>query len=324
MKRETAASLGAIATVLVLGAGYLAVGVVRVDWLRDYLRVSMALPNSAGLLEKSPVLYRGVRVGDVTAVRPADRGVVVDLRIEHDYRVPASSSVVIEQLSAMGEPYLEFRPDAAAGAPYLADGQRVDAKQIRTPVSIPDMADAVTRLLQQFDPQALSELIDTLSQGLAGTDRIIPELGRSTGLLAATLLSRSGEMRTLLDQLQRIAADSEWIGPAVAASGPYWGLFGGKVSEVVGVVENVMIRNHEGGTMPEDYVHGDGILPFLNRLVDFLHESGPQLQQLAPALRPLAESATAAAGRIDLSTLISQALHATTADGALHLRIAVK
>ncbi|MEU6561643.1 MlaD family protein [Nocardia nova] len=324
MKRESVLSLGAIAIVLALGVGYLTFGVVRVDWLRHYIRITVTLPNSGGLMEKSPVLYRGVRVGDVTAVDPAGRGVVVKLRIDHEYRVPASSEAVIESLSALGERYLEFRPEAGSGAPYLADGRQLDATRVLLPVSIPEMADTVTRLLEQFDPQALGELTATLSRGLAGTEQIIPELGRSTGLLAATLLSRSGEMRTLLDQLQRIAADSDWIGPAVEASGPYWGQFGGKVSDVVDVVEKVMIRDHEGGTMPEDYVGGDGILPFLDRLIAFLHESGPELRQLAPALAPLAESATTAAGRVDLGELISQALHGAGDDGALHLRLTVK
>ncbi|WP_063038596.1 MlaD family protein [Nocardia pseudovaccinii] len=323
MKRGSIASLGAIATVLVLGVGYLGHDVVRVDWLQDYTRLTMALPNSGGLLPKSPVLFRGVRVGDVTTVTAADRGVVVDLRIEHDYHVPASSSVVIERLSAMGEPYIEFRPGTTTGAPYLTDGQRLGAEQVRMPVSIPQLADTMTRLLEQFDPQALGELISTMSQGLAGTEQIMPELSRSTGLLAALLLSRSGEVRTLLEELQRVGADSDWAGPALAESGPHWGQFGAKIRDVVDVVETI-VRNHEGGTMPDDYVGGDGLLPFLNRLVAFLHESGPQLQQLAPALLPLAESATTAAGRIDLSSLISQALHTTSDDGALHLQITVK
>ncbi|WP_433732679.1 MlaD family protein [Nocardia sp. CA-129566] len=323
MKRGSFVSLGAIATVLVLGVGYLGFDVVRVDWLRDYTRLTMALPNSGGLLPKSPVLYRGVRVGDVTAVTAADRGVVVDLRIEHGYQVPASSSVAIEKLSAMGEPYIEFRPDTTTGAPYLTDRQRVDAVQVHMPVSIPQMADAMARLLEQFDPQALGELVSTLSRGLAGTEQIVPELGRSTQLLAAMLLSRSSELRTLLEQLQRVGADSDWAGPAFAESGPHWGRFGGRIREVVDVVENI-VRDHEGGTLPDDYVSGDGLLPFLNRLVAFLHESGPELRQLAPALRPLAESVGTAAGRIDLSSLISQALHATGDDSALHLRITVK
>ncbi|MEU2253598.1 MlaD family protein [Nocardia xishanensis] len=323
MKRGSLASLGAIGTVLVLGVGYLGGEVVRVDWLHDHTQITMALPDSGGLLPKSPVLYRGVRVGDVTAVTAADRGVVVGLRIEQDYRVPASSAVVIEKLSALGEPYIEFRPGPAAGAPYLADGQRVDAVQVRMPVSIPQMADMMTRLLEQFDPQALDELVATLSQGLAGTEQIIPELSRSTGLLAAVLLSRSDQVHRLLEELQRVGADTDWAGPAFAASGPQWGQFGVKIHDVVDVVENI-VRNREGGDMPEDYVGGDGFRPFLNRLVAFLHESGPELRQLAPALRPLAESATASAGRIDLSSLISQALHGTGDDGALHLQITVE
>ncbi|MEU1204990.1 MlaD family protein [Nocardia sp. NPDC005825] len=323
MKRESVVSLGAIAAVFALGAGYLTVDVVRVDWVHDYTRISMALPNSGGLLPKSPVLYRGVRVGDVTAVHTAARGVVVNLRIEHGYRLPASSAVVIEKLSALGEPYLDFRPGTDAGAPYLSDGQRIAAEQVRLPASIPEVADSLTRVLEQVDPQALGELVSTLSQGLSGTEQVIPELGRSTGLLAATLLARSEKLRALLEQFQRAGGDLDWAGPGFAESGPFWGQYGGKLREIVDVVET-MVRNPEGGTMPEDYVGGDGLLPFLNRLIAFLRDNGPELRQLAPALRPLIDSATASAGQLDLSGLISQALHGTADDGALHLRISVK
>jgi phospholipid/cholesterol/gamma-HCH transport system substrate-binding protein len=51
---------------------------------------------------------------------------------------------------------------------------------------------------------------------------------------------------------------------------------------------------------------------------------GPDLQQLAPVIAPLAATATSAAPQIDISALISQALSATADDGAVHLGINVK
>lgn len=319
MKASSLLSLGAIAAVFVTGATYMSFGVVRVDWLTRYDTFTMALPDSAGLVPRSAVLLSGVKVGEVAAVSVANTGAQVRLRVRDDYRIPAASSVSIEQLSALGEPYVEFVPSGAGGA-YLRDGQRIDTAKLTAPPSIPQMARAVTDLLAQVDPKSLAALVDTFHQGLSGTEAIVPELSRSTDLLAATLLSRTPQLRALMSNLQALGADIDWMGADMTAGGPYWGQFGVGVKQVVDTVESVF----RVGKFPDDYVTGTGLAPLLPQLDCRLQKIGPDLLALAPALRPAVADATDVAARIDLGSLISQAVHATGDGRSLKLSIDVK
>src|SRR5207249_4407799 len=118
-----------------------------------------------------------------------------------------SSIARIESLSGLGEAYLDFRPRGGGAGPYLRDGQTVDADKIVMPISIPEVAQTATRILNQLGPQAMGAIIETFSQGLAGTEAVIPQLSRSTDLLAATLLARSDVIRDMLIAFQAKASD---------------------------------------------------------------------------------------------------------------------
>lgn len=319
MKLNSLVSLTAIACVLVFGIGYLTFGVVRVDWFKDYTTATMLLTNSGSLAPRSPVLLRGVKVGEITSVDNVDGGVEVKFRVDDKFRIPTASTVMIENLSALGEPYVQFTP-TRDGGPYLESGERIDTKTIQMPLSIPEVARTVTNLLNQLDPKALSSIVNTLDQGLAGTESIIPQLAKSTNLLAATILSRSPQIRSTMTDLQAIGADMEWAGPSMAAAGPEWGNSGTQadlIAEAIGKLARI-------GKIPDDYVLGNGLVPFLNNVSAYLIEVGPDLQRLVPIIQPLAAASEASIPQIDISALISQALNATGDDGALRLQINIK
>ncbi|NMN99178.1 MlaD family protein [Antrihabitans stalactiti] len=318
-KLSSILSLTAIALVLVIGVGYLTFGIVRVKWFTQYTTATMVLTNSGSLGPESPILLRGVKVGDVTSVNHVSGGVEVKFRVEDKFHIPTSSTVRIENLSALGEPYVQFTPSTADG-PYLQSGQQIDTRSIEMPLSIPDVARTVTNLMIQLDPEAISAIVNTVSQGFSGLEKVIPNLSRSTSLLAATILSRTPEIRSLLTDLQTIGSDMEWTGPAMASAGPLWADFGTKVEMVVeSLAKFVRIPG-----VPDTYITGNGIIPFLPKLTAYLETIGPDLQPLVPILAPLAATATAAIPAIDISSLISQALNATADDGAIHLQINVK
>ncbi|WP_084524084.1 MlaD family protein [Nocardia inohanensis] len=313
------ASLTAMLAVLLLGASYLTFGLLRFDPFAEHITARLLLANSGTVRDGTPVLLTGIEVGRVTEVHKVADGVEVRFRIDEDFRVPATSAVRIENLSALGEPYIEFRPASDAG-PYLSDNQLLDARTVAAPMLIPDLSAKVVQVVGQFDPKAIANLVATLDRAFAGTEGQLPRVERASTLLAATVLSRTSLIRQLLTDLQTAGADMAWTGPALADSGPYWSLFATRVDSLVTTAS----RLFEVGDSPDDYLRGDGLVPFLKQLDEFLAKNGPGFAQLAPMLRPMITQTTDAIAPLDISALISTALATVGDDGTVHLQVGVK
>ncbi|WP_067895575.1 MlaD family protein [Nocardia vaccinii] len=318
MNVRAAVSLSAIAAVLVLGVAYMAVGVLHLDPRRGYLTADMRLDNSGGLGPNSPVLLDGVQVGRTQTVSKQATGVLVRLRIDNRYRIPEASAVHIEQLSALGEPYIEFSP-TTRGGPYLRDGQVLAADRIHMPMTITALSARLVQLLDQLHPEAISHLVGTFDTALSGTDAAMQTLRRSTDLLAATLLSRTDATRRLFADMQAMGGDMAWMGPSLTTAGPQLGLFGTSLTEIV---ESGSILS--GKRPVPAYFSGTGLTPFLSDLTALLQKIGPGVAPLAPALQPVVTNAVAHAPRLDISALIGQALQGVSPDGTLHFRIQLK
>lgn len=324
MKSSSIVSLASIVAILIAGTAYLTFGVVRVNPFRETITATLTVPDSGGLITRSKVLLTGVEVGQVTDIDRTAAGIRVVFRVDADHPIPAASTVRIRSLSGLGEPYLEFVPDKGAGAPYLADGQEIASSKVTTPLSIAELARTVTQLLAQLEPEVLTDIVDTFSTALTGTDTVIPQLAHASELLAATLLSRTDVLRQLLIDLQANATELDWAGAALADASVPWSEFGPRISEVAASIA-VIVRT---GDAPADYLvdtpESVGLVPFLHQLTDRIDTIGPELSPLVPVLQPLVASATGTVQQIDLSSLISQALATTSADGTLHLQITVK
>ncbi|NNH74624.1 MCE family protein [Nocardia uniformis] len=318
MKWGSIASLTGIAVVTVVGASYLTFGVVRADPWAEFTHASMVLPNSGSLEVGSPILLTGIEVGEVTSVQGVAAGVEVGFRLDADRQVPSDSTVVIEHLSALGEPYVEFRPNGGGG-PYLTDGQRLDASTVRPPLSIPEVARLVTQTMNQLDPAVVGSLVDTVGKAFIGTDSAMPPLQRAGDLLAAAIMSREPKIASLLNSFQATAADMDGMGEATGAAAPAFVEFSHALTELTEAVGRLV----DGRPGPQDYLAEGGLASFLARLDDWLQQAGPELKTLAPTLRPLADAARSTGPRIDISSLISQAL-ADTGDGAVRVRVNVK
>ncbi|WP_067690585.1 MlaD family protein [Nocardia jejuensis] len=309
-------SLLSIGVVAVLSVAYLLFGVARVDWFEQRDSAVMLIPDAANLVPHSPILLSGVKVGRITSVRNIADGVQVRFDIDSGRRIPADSTVVIETLSALGEPYVDFRSPTGSG-PYLADGQLVHTQAIRTPRSIPEVARTVTELLRQLDPQALAGLVTTFSQAMAGTDAVVPELTHATDLLASTLIARIPSIRALLTDAQVPGPDIAQAGADMADGGPQLDQFGIKVQQVVDSLQDLL----NARPVPEAYSEGSGLLPFLNKVDAYIGRIGPDAQRLYPVIGPLIERGGNSVQGLDLSALISQAVNSVSPDGRIRLQI---
>ncbi|MET9487594.1 MlaD family protein [Nocardia sp. NPDC006630] len=318
MKTGSLVSLGGIAAVTLVSASYLTFGVVRADPFAEYTHASMVLANSGGLSVGSPILLTGMKIGKITSVDSTVGGVEVGFRIDADRKVSTDSVISIEQLSALGEPYVEIRPKTGA-APYLKEGQRLDTSTVKSPLSIPAVSRLVNQVMNQLDPTVAASLASTLGTAFHDTDSAMPSLTRAGDLLAAAISSREPKIAQLLNSFQAAASNMDGIGAATAAAAPAFLQFEQSLSDLVEAVGRLVDR----APGPQAYVSGNGLAPFLAKLTDWLQQAGPELKTLAPQLQPLADAARTTGPQIDISSLISQAL-ASTGDGAVRVQVNVK
>ena len=62
-------------------------------------------------------------VGRVGTLHLTKDGVIVDLKIDKGEKIPARTHAQVEELSAVGEQYVDLRPYTDSG-PYLKNGSR--------------------------------------------------------------------------------------------------------------------------------------------------------------------------------------------------------
>lgn len=157
MARRVRLAEALLAVIVVVGALLVANSILTGGGLfGSSYHVKVMLQEAGGLHDHSDVTYRGQYIGTVTDVHLTSQGVVADLKLNSSVKVPTDSQLVIADLSAVGEQYLDIRPNTAAG-PYLHDGSVVN-QNVTTPLPAWEVFAHVQRLLSQIDPADLASI----------------------------------------------------------------------------------------------------------------------------------------------------------------------
>ncbi|MET9212677.1 MULTISPECIES: MlaD family protein [unclassified Nocardia] len=166
----------ALVVVLIVGATYLLVNVMRVNPLRSEYAVTVNLDRSGGLQPGNDVTLRGHRIGKVTSVELIDQGqsIAAKAQIDKSYKIPVDTMIQVAALSAAGEQYIDFRPKSDVG-PFLGDGAviKYNPEQIKTPTPVWAVLDDTSALIAQVNPQQFKTILSELDTALgAGPDQL--------------------------------------------------------------------------------------------------------------------------------------------------------
>ncbi|MFF8596429.1 MCE family protein [Streptomyces sp. NPDC015220] len=136
----------------------------------DYYTVDVRLPRTGGLFTHSDVTYRGVSVGRVGPIELTADGVVAELRIKKSApRIPADTRAVVAGLSAVGEQYIDLRPQSDDG-PHLTDGDRIEQADTQVPAPVTDVLTSVNDLTRSVPLDDLRTVVDELGKSFEGHD----------------------------------------------------------------------------------------------------------------------------------------------------------
>ncbi len=214
-KRSWLSAFGLLLT-LVIASSYVLFVALRINPFQSTYRVTIALPNSGGLLPNQDAAVRGFRVGRVEALRITPEGVNATVHLEARHPIPASSAVRVSGLSPAGEQYVDFLPDTTEG-PFLKNGDVIELGRTVVPKTLDDTLTNADGALKQLDTAKLEIMKNELSMSKEGPQKLADIVDGGTFLLT-TLDSVMPETTNLLKTSRvvfNLAADK---GPGMVAA----------------------------------------------------------------------------------------------------------
>ncbi|WP_306364520.1 MlaD family protein [Nocardia sp. CC227C] len=209
-------SNAALVLILLVGASYLAVSVMRVNPLRDTYRVTVNLDRSGGLQPGNDVTLRGSRVGKVAEISLVDNGagIAAIAEIDTKYKISSDTRIAVQALSGAGEQYIDFRPNTDQG-PYLRDGSVVafDPEAVRTPTPVWAVLDNSSELIAQIDPDKFSVILNELDIALSGGQDQLRAMINGISLAAAGLDGLLPQTTNLITNLRTITQTTSLAQP---------------------------------------------------------------------------------------------------------------
>ena len=96
------------------------------------MTITLKLPAAGGLYRFSNVSYRGVQVGEVTALKLTPNDAEATLSIGGSLEIPVNLQAEVRSVSAVGEQYVDLRPRTDS-PPYLHDGSVIAMRDTTIP-----------------------------------------------------------------------------------------------------------------------------------------------------------------------------------------------
>jgi phospholipid/cholesterol/gamma-HCH transport system substrate-binding protein len=153
--------------------------------------------DAGGIFANAPVTYRGVSVGRVVAVNLHGSGVRVDMRMQQGSRVPTDLHAVVSQRSAVGEQYLDLRPDTDAG-PYLRQGTVIPRSRTGRPLAPEILLTNLDALVRSVNAEDLTTVINELGTAFEGSETALRRLLDANSALLADANRALPETVTLI------------------------------------------------------------------------------------------------------------------------------
>lgn len=202
MSERNPVVLGAITAAVVAVATTLALA-LEAGFLRGGYELVVELDDVAGLREGEPVRLAGLPAGSISELRIGEGHMEAVVRIE-GHELPADSRAKVTMRTALGQRMLELEPGTSWDQ-LLGEGERIPAERTTVPDGMPDLADETEELLDELDTEALDLVVAGATETLEGQRDPVGELARAGTELTDVIVGREAELRSLLDDLDRLA-----------------------------------------------------------------------------------------------------------------------
>lgn len=203
----------AFVVISVLGVCYVAVRYVGVgDALlgRGY-PLSADFKTADGIFTNASVTYRGAPIGKVTGVSLVGDHARVSMRIDSGVRVPRDLRAIVTDRSAVGEQYLDLRPNRSGG-PYLSPGDTIPVGRTGVPLPTETLLVNLDKLVDSVDPKDLAVVIDELGKAFQGSEDSLQRIIDDSDRLLTTANTDLPETIKLLQDGQTVLSTQQASG----------------------------------------------------------------------------------------------------------------
>ncbi|HEY1633450.1 MAG TPA: MCE family protein [Acidimicrobiales bacterium] len=188
--------------------------------------------NGIDLYPSSPVTMLGVNVGTVSSVQNQADHVLVTMRVNDTYRIPAGANAAVVGQSLLGERYVQFSP-SYTGGPQLTDGSLIPLSRTTVPVSADEVLAGLKKFLGAINPNGAADLTTNLAQVLggngarlndlihnaAGTLQLLADKGNDLGQLNGSLAQLTGALDTRTQTITQLIQDYNTVSAVLIQNG---------------------------------------------------------------------------------------------------------
>jgi len=298
--------------IIVFVLGYLGSLGLRINPPSARTNLSMDVSDINGLVPGSNVLLRGAPVGKVSHTHTSLQAATIDFYVDGQYRIPADTDVRLENLSALGESYIEFVPRSDGGQ-TLKDGQRISTKSVTQPPSISELTTSVVRVLNQLEPGALRRIVSEADAAMPEPKTVLPSLSRASVQLNKMINGMNGQGRQLFSNFQTLLRNAEWVGPALTSLAPQTQIIGVNFQDLFKHFPVLFARDE-----PDSMMNLNNLVARIQALLD---DRGGDLKVLGEAFQPKLNTIAATLMNFDTGQILDHFLQQAPADGAITLHV---
>jgi phospholipid/cholesterol/gamma-HCH transport system substrate-binding protein len=162
--------------------------------------------DASGLQKGDDVRMRGVKVGQVTALRiQDDQYAAVDFQVDSTRALPASVTATIKYRNLIGQRYLSL--DAGPGGGRLPEGGTIPLDRTHPALNLTELFNGFQPLFQALTPDEVNKLSYEIIQVFQGEGGTVESLLASTASLTNTLADRDQVIGRVIDNLNTVIGD---------------------------------------------------------------------------------------------------------------------
>lgn len=178
--------------------------------------VYFRLNDATGIREGTPIMYKGIKVGEVQDVTMKNNEIISKVIVYHEFEIPDNVRFNVKQSGFVGQKYVEFEADPTIQSKsplqnnYEYDGRQNSANMDAVMAKLNDVAAEMTTLLKSFN-----EVITTDESKNALQDSIsnLKNITESVKNIVATNDKNIQEVidnaKNMTDMIERIIAKNE-------------------------------------------------------------------------------------------------------------------